>query len=162
MTQQVHSNNYDDDDDFEILYDTSSIEVPHTFESHDSKSLSLTNMDSIVEKPITHDNQIINEIKPSSSINFNNIPLRYGSAADIPYEEGFDLKTILNSKPIIPSNDIMNLLNTNKLQQQQQQQHGFFTNNLNELLISYTRDHENRIQIARQTQQDFINAMNLD
>ncbi|CAF0797425.1 unnamed protein product [Rotaria sp. Silwood1] len=125
-------------------------------------------MDTMVEKTIFNDNQIINDIKPSLTMSFNSLPPRYGSAADIPYDEGFDLKSILNSKPTIPSNDIMSVLNNNnnndnnnKLQQNQQQ-YSSVTNNLNELLISYARDRDNLLQIARQVQQDFINAMNLD
>ncbi|CAF2811913.1 unnamed protein product [Rotaria sp. Silwood2] len=120
-------------------------------------------MNCMVEKTITNDNQMIKEGKSSLTMSFYYLPPRYGSAADIPYDEGFDLKSILNSKPAIPSNDIMNVLNNNNNKlQQKQQQHSSVTNNLNELLISYARDRENLLQKAKQAQQDFINAMDLD
>jgi hypothetical protein len=112
------------------------------------------NTNPVAEKPMKIE---MDEVKSSLPMNFNHLPIRYGSAADIPYDEGFNLKSILNSKPIIPSNNIMTLLNDNKFPK-----HPPLNNNFNELLTNHIRDRENLLQIAKQTQQDFINAINLD
>ena len=108
------------------------------------------------ESQITH--QIKSLLENSSiSTNFDQSLVRYGSAANIPHQHSFDLKSILSSKPVAPSNDLMDSVKDNELRQL-----SVHTNNLDELLINYTRDHENLIQIARKTQEDFINNMNLD
>jgi hypothetical protein len=106
------------------------------------------------EKSIESNTHIVDEVKPSSSKHFS---LRYGSAADIPSEDGFDLKSIVNAKPVLSSNDLITLLDDNQLEN-----HAYINNNYNELLISYVNDRENLVQIAKQNQEEFINAINLD
>lgn len=120
----------------------------------------------MVKKSINIDSQSSNEVQSSlnmclSPTNSNHLPLRYGSAADIPYEEGFNLQSIVQSKPNVSSNDIMNLLNDSKIQQQELL-HATCTNGINELLINQAHERENLIGTARKAQQDFIDAMNLN
>jgi hypothetical protein len=128
-----------DNDYFEVL--------PCSNESH---SLINTNPPRPVVEPIQID-------KPSLE-NLSRLPLRYGSAFDIPYDDGFDLKSILSSKPILPLNDVMSLLRDDKIQKQPPS----INNNFKELLLDHARDRENLVKIARQNQQDFMNAINLD
>ncbi|CAF1062360.1 unnamed protein product [Rotaria magnacalcarata] len=101
---------------------------------------------------VKNQNQIFNKEKYASPTQINHFPLRYGSAADIPYGESFDLKSIIDSRPNVPSNNIMDLL----------KQSSACTTNINELLDGATRDRENRLKIAKKTQADFMEAMNLN
>ena len=124
--------------------------------------LPLINTNCTIEKSMQNANQMTHQVKsllekPSLSTNFNQLLVRYGSAANIPHQDSFDLKSILSSKPVMSSNDLMNSVKNSELQQL-----SVYTNNINELLIDYTRDRENLIRIARKTQEDFISAMNLD
>ncbi|CAF0994388.1 unnamed protein product [Adineta steineri] len=120
MTQQTNLNN----DDFEILYDTSPMNIQKP-----SDSINLPNE----EKSITINNQ-------SKPVNSSYLPIRYGSAANIPYKSDFDLESIVDN-------------NVQKYPT---------VNNINELLIQHVHDRNNLIQLAKQTQQDFIKAIHLD
>ncbi|UJR15628.1 hypothetical protein I4U23_002564 [Adineta vaga] len=144
-----------DVDDFEILSNTSTVNLPQTSEIiyddgfeiviNKNKSTDTNFVASIIEKAN-------DEVKPQSPHY-----IRYGSAADIPFENSFDYKSILSPKPILSSNNIMTLIRANQSEKSLD-----FKNNLNDVLIDYTRDRENLIRMAKQRQQDFIKAMRLD
>ena len=51
-------------------------------------------------------NQIVDKVITSSSANFNYFPLLYDSVVDIPCDDGFHLKSILNSQQ-----DFINTIN---------------------------------------------------
>lgn len=115
-------------------------------------------MYSSIEESTTDNNQIFEKVKHNSPTQMNHGPTRYGTAATIPYEENFDLKSILSSKPVIPSNNnIMDLLKETKAQS-----HSRHDVDINTLLKDTKRDHERLLQVAKKAQQDFINSIIMD
>jgi len=119
----------------------------------------------IIEKPVSIpiniDKPIVNELENSSPLtnSFTPLPVRYGSAAIIPHNQSFDLKSILTrttNRPN-PSNDILSMLQTSKPKAPLLKE-----NSLQQLLIDNDHDRQSLVQIARQAQQDFIDAIRLD
>ncbi|CAF0904163.1 unnamed protein product [Adineta ricciae] len=147
-----------DVDDFEILPNPSRINIPQTFEiisddgfeivTNENKSTDRHSTTSGIEQPI----ESFNEVKPQSSPY-----VRYGSAASIPCINSFDYKSILTSKSIAPSNNIMDFIRAD-----QSTKCSFINNDLNDVLSDYTRDRENLVRLAKQRQDEFIKAMRLD
>jgi hypothetical protein len=118
----------------------------------------VTIIDKPVPPPIKIEKPIVSEVKPSLE-NASSLPMRYGSAAVIPYDEGFDLKSILTDKPILPdqTNDLISILQDGKSKKQ------FLPAiNLQQILIDNDQDRQNIVQIAKQAQQDFMNAIYLN
>ncbi|CAF0823780.1 unnamed protein product [Rotaria sordida] len=181
MSQQA---NYDTDDNFEMVNPISPIKnheqfeviEENVFETITCKNKSSSSISSnsnqhvtMIEKekqiPVKIINQSIsNNVKQSlenssSLINTNQLPIRYGVASIIPHDEGFDLKSILNSKPSLPiqTNDLMNIL-----QDEKSKKHSCMDNSIQQILTDNNHDLKSLIQSARQAQQDFINAIHLD
>jgi hypothetical protein len=188
MARQIDDD--DNDDDFEILNQPSSITSQKhigllnklniglflhridffsveddSFEIVPSKnkSPSLINTNpiqdvSIIEKPvsITTDKSTVNELENSSN---SSLPIRYGSAAAIPHNQSFDLKSILTTKTERPkpTNDLLSML-----QESKPKNYLLKENNLQQLLIDNDHDRQSLVQIARQAQQDFIDAIRMD
>ena len=95
-----------------------------------------------------------------TSVNY--APLRYGSAASIPHNAGFDLQSVLHGKTTGPApsqqtNDLLQFLNKEKTKTQLPVNRA-----AHELLVHSERDRVNLVQAARKAQQDFINAIRLD
>ena len=98
----------------------------------------------------------------TSKTNVNHAPLRYGSAASIPHDAGFDLQSILHGKtpgprPSQQTNDLLQYLNREKSNPPLPVNRA-----AHELLVHSERDRMNLVQAARKAQQDFINAIRLD
>lgn len=116
----------------------------------------------IIEKPVSSsikiDEPVVNDVKQSLE-NSPYLPTRYGSAAIIPYDEGFDLKSLLTRRSTLPNqtNDLVNMLRNDKPKKQ-----FIRDNSIQQLLIDNDHDRQNLVQIAKQAQQDFINAIRLD
>ncbi len=117
----------------------------------------------IIEKPVSTSIKIdkpptVNEAKQSTE-NSSCLPIRYGSAAVIPYDHGFDLKAVLARKPSLPiqTNDLISILQNNKTKKPLSKD-----NNLQQILIDNDYNRQNLVQIAKQAQQDFIDAIHLD
>lgn len=113
-----------------------------------------------VSLPVTIDKPIINEVKQSSFENSSYLPTRFGSAATIPHNQGFDLKSILDSKPSLPvqNNDLVHIL------QNTQSKKPIIpsNNNIQQILLANDSNRNNLVQIARKAQQDFLNSIYLD
>ena len=123
------------DDGFEIV-------------TNENKSTDTHSTTSSIDQPI----ESVDEVKPQSSPY-----IRYGSAASIPCTNNFDYKSILTSKPIAPSNNLMDLIRAD-----QSTKCSFSNNDLNDVLSEYTRDRENLVRLAKKRQDEFIKAMRLD
>jgi hypothetical protein len=108
---------------------------------------------------ITEGKQSLENSSPPSTSS-NCLPTRYGSAAIIPHDDGFDLKSILSSRPSLSNqtNDILNYLQHEKTKKR------VYTvdDNLHQLLIDNGQDRQSLVQVARQAQEDFMNAIHLD
>ncbi|CAF1139556.1 unnamed protein product [Adineta steineri] len=163
---------WDTDDGFEVLNRTYPIEnfefiENDTFEIVPCKneSLSLINTKpiqyvTVIDQPIDIDVKTSLENSSKLPTNQNYTPIRYGSAAIIPYNEGFDLKSIVNRNSISPdksSNDLMAILQNDKTTKQ-----SFTDNHLQQIINDNNYERQSLVHIAKQAQQDFINAIHLD
>lgn len=90
------------------------------------------------------------------------VPPRYGSAAMIPHDDGFDYKSIFESKasPSLSNRSNSELLDF--LQHEKSRQHPSIHNDFHDLLQNNDRDRQNLVEVARLAQQDFIDAIHLD
>ena len=142
--------------------------IPYT-----NEHLSLISSNSIqylttLKKPVllpTNEHQsIVNEITSSSEnarslMNTIHLPIRYGSASRIPHDEGFDLKSVVISKSnqLMETNDLLKFVQDEKLKK-----HPLQDDNLQQILVDSKNDHKNLVQIAKQAQKDFMEAIHLD
>ena len=112
-----------------------------------------------MDKPIVNELENSSLSSSSSSSPIRSLPGRYGSAAVIPHNEGFDLKSILSTKPELPkpNNDLLSLLERPKPKNPLSKDNSF-----QQLLIDNDHDRQSLVQIAKQAQEDFINAIRLD
>lgn len=89
------------------------------------------------------------------------LPTRYGIAATIPYDNDFDLKSVLNAKSSIPFANHSN----NELQAflQKEKSKKAIVNDLplDEILKENNRERNNLVQVARKAQQEFLDAIQL-
>lgn len=90
------------------------------------------------------------------------LPVRYGIAAAIPYDDEFDLQTVLSAKSSIPfanhsNNDLLQFLQNEKSKK-------ILPNDssINDLLKENSRERNKLVQVARKAQQDFLDAIQLD
>ncbi|CAF2753733.1 unnamed protein product [Rotaria sp. Silwood2] len=168
---------YDAADNFEILNQISPIKNQEQFEFIEGnvfKTIPCKNKSpspissnpiqhvTIIEKeeqiPVKIDQPISNE-NSSSLTNTNQLPIRYGAASIIPHDDGFDLKSILVSKPSLPiqTNDFMSIIQDDKSKKT-----SFKDNTIQQILINSNQDLKHLLQSAKQAQQDFIDAIRLD
>ena len=90
------------------------------------------------------------------------VPLRYGSAAMIPHDDGFDYKSIFESKasPSLSNRSNSELLDF--LQHEKSRQQPSIPNDFHDFLHDNDRDRHKLVKAARLAQQDFIDAIHLD
>ena len=113
-------------------------------------------------KPTESEAEPVMERTSSLSQSPRTTSVRYGSAAMIPHTEGFDFKSIFQSKPSIsstngPKSELLDFLENEKSKQRTS-----IPNDLRDLLDDNDRDRHQLVQVARQAQQEFIDAIRLD
>lgn len=90
------------------------------------------------------------------------LPIRYGVAAAIPYDDEFDLQTVLRAKSSIPfanhsNNDLLEFL-----QNEKSKKVVLGDSSISDLLKENSRERNKLVQVARKAQQDFLAAIQLD
>jgi hypothetical protein len=103
-------------------------------------------------------NEVKQSLESSSPISANSpyVPIRYGSAAIIPHDQGFDLKSILTRKSNLPNptNELINML-----QNEKSKKCSITENNLQQILIDNDHDRQILFKAAKKAQQDFLDAI---
>lgn len=99
------------------------------------------------------------DVKPSVGTS-TQLPIRYGAAALIPHSQPSDYQSILTRQPYrpLPKNDLLDLL-----QQSSKPKTPLFTaNKLQELVSENDQDRRSLVQLAKQSQKDFLSSIQMD
>ena len=97
----------------------------------------------------------------TTTITTTSLPVRYGIAAMIPYDDEFDLQSVLNAKSSIPFSNQANNDLLMFLQNEKSKKPIIHDSQLHDLLKDNSRDRDNLVQVARKAQQDFLDAIQL-
>lgn len=99
------------------------------------------------------------DVKPSVATTTQH-PVRYGTAALIPHTEKSDYQSLLVRQPYrpLPKNDLLDILQ----KPSKSQTPSFKPNQLQELVNENDQDRRSLVELAKQTQKNFLDALQLD
>lgn len=100
------------------------------------------------------------DVKSSAGTSTEQHPIRYGTAALIPHSGISDYQSLLTRQPYRPvaKNNLLDILqNPSKSQTPV-----FSTNKLQDLVNENDHDRRSLVELAKQTQKDFLSALQLD
>lgn len=101
-----------------------------------------------------------NMIHPNKST--ASIPVRYGVAATIPYDDEFDLKTVLQAKSSVPFADHSNNELREFLEKSKSKKIVTGDPTMSDILQASSRGRANLVEVARKAQQEFLASIILD